>query len=102
MLNVTPTQRAAIDRRNAFNAKLDGLAEARTQPKVIQITQAEPASVPVPVGKPRVVWKSDEELAFGPIVHPKRTRPTLAAIIEATAKFYCLPEDEVHSQQGAI
>ena len=93
---LTPTVADIASRRAAFRAKIAEQATAR----IIPIKQAEPVAVPVPVrAEPRVTWVDPMTEAFGPIVYPKRVRPTIAAIVAATAKFYCLPEDEILSKR---
>ncbi len=97
MLNVTPTQRAAIDRRNAFNAKLDGF---KPQPKVIPITQAEPVSAPINI---KVVWSATSgwpnyktTMQFAPGSKKRRTIPQIVA---AVAAYFEMNRDELLSDR---
>ncbi len=97
MLNVTPTQRAAIDRRNAFIVKITQTAEARRRPKIIPINAEHDVAAPVPV---TFVWGAvpnyRTNIEFAPESKKRRTVPN---IISATAAHFQMSADELLSDR---
>jgi hypothetical protein len=85
--HLTPSQRLAVAHQTRFRANIEARAEAR---KVVPIVCADkPVQVGSEVVGPRI--KSEEEIAFGPIVHrepPEPRRPGIKLIQKAVCRFY--------------
>lgn len=91
----TPMQTAAMQHAKDFRAGISQRADARS----VSIKQAEAAAAVVPVR--RIIWRSPDEIAFGPIVaeKPKIVRPCCTDIIRATAQHFKITKTEMLSKR---
>lgn len=103
--HLTPTQQGAVSRRMRFLADINAKAY---KPKVIPIVCIDKVQ-PVPVVEdseygPRI--KSEDELAFGPIIHkrePEPKHPGIKLIIRIVAGFYELSvTDLISARRTAV
>ncbi len=94
-VQLTPTQRAAKERRNAFNAKTGQAVEARKPPPPIVV---DPAPITLNITWSKTFGWPDYQVKMGFSADSKKRR-TVLEIVAATAAHFEMSKDELLSDR---